>query len=317
MKHTKIIFLSFFLTGLPSNAMDQEFQLPSRKSSNLSLQQQIELNKEFIATCYEGSLDQVESLLQAGAEVNAHDNFLGGSALILAAGGKQKEICSLLLEQGADISAQSGYKWTALDIASSLALNEDNEELLKEIITKPLFTPVIPEIEYEFEPAYHRILTALLIFKKLCPHMPKDVRKLILCADPRLKFDLLCSGAFHRMACIRPEMIPNFPLPVLARLINRGTLEAQTTIIALKKNHYARIMPLIKKTITTIPDEELQKLANQELLEDFFDVDIENTIRTRLNLPLLENNSDENSAQESSNESLQSPRLDKGNHEYI
>jgi ankyrin repeat protein len=64
-----------------------------------------------------GNLEAIKSLLEQGADVNAHDND-GSHALQLAAKRGDLEIVRLLLVNGADVNATNSSGYTALDSAT-------------------------------------------------------------------------------------------------------------------------------------------------------------------------------------------------------
>ena len=76
------------------------------------------LTAELIHASGYGKLDQVEKLLNQGADVNAGDIY-DGSALLTAASQGRYEIAELLINHGADVNAQNARYGTALQAAAS------------------------------------------------------------------------------------------------------------------------------------------------------------------------------------------------------
>ncbi len=67
---------------------------------------------------YEGNLEDVRKLLDAGVPVNAHDSE-GGTALMWAADEGREDIVALLLARGADVNARDRAGWTPLLLAAN------------------------------------------------------------------------------------------------------------------------------------------------------------------------------------------------------
>ena len=76
------------------------------------------LNERLINAAFQGDLDTVKKALDAGADVNAVDEY-GQTALMLAAESlgvyNKKDIIELLLQRGADVSIKDPGGWTALE----------------------------------------------------------------------------------------------------------------------------------------------------------------------------------------------------------
>jgi len=76
------------------------------------------LNDQLINAAFQGDLETVSKSLDAGADVNAVDEY-GQTALMLAAESlgvyRKKDMIALLLERGADVSIKDPVGWTALE----------------------------------------------------------------------------------------------------------------------------------------------------------------------------------------------------------
>lgn len=90
-----------------------------------------ELNEQLIDAARDGDYEAVESLLNAGVDVDAKDND-GWTALMWAAGLGRERIVRLLLNAGADVNAKNKYGSTALMSAAEFGEfgNEDCIERL-------------------------------------------------------------------------------------------------------------------------------------------------------------------------------------------
>ncbi len=76
------------------------------------------LNDQLINAAFQSDIETVKKTLDAGADVNAVDEY-GQTALMLAAESlrvyDKKDIISILLERGADISVKDPNGWTAVE----------------------------------------------------------------------------------------------------------------------------------------------------------------------------------------------------------
>ena len=84
-----------------------------------------------------GRLDEVRSLVKAGANVNEKDGSLGFTALMLAAGAGHLEVVKALLEAGADPNAAGGLTHAGFFSALTAAMarrNKSRVELIDALI---------------------------------------------------------------------------------------------------------------------------------------------------------------------------------------
>ena len=82
-----------------------------------------------------GQLEEVRSLLKAGADVNAKLDSLGLTALMMAAGAGHLEVVKVLLEAGADPNAAGGVAHVGFFTPLSMAMNPRNKNRLDLIDT--------------------------------------------------------------------------------------------------------------------------------------------------------------------------------------
>ena len=85
-----------------------------------------DLNNKLIEAARRGKLAFVKKLLDDGADVNA-TNYIGQTALMLAAANRHVDVVKLLLEHGADVNATDDIGRTAL----MLAVADQNIEVAK------------------------------------------------------------------------------------------------------------------------------------------------------------------------------------------
>ena len=88
------------------------------------------LGLELIEASHSDRMDEIERLIEAGADVNAK-NEKGGTALMYASIVGNLEILEKLIEKGADIDAKSARGWTALMLASHRGHIEIVERLIE------------------------------------------------------------------------------------------------------------------------------------------------------------------------------------------
>jgi len=82
-----------------------------------------------------GSVSEVKTLLNAGADVNASDR-LGWTALMHACSSGRKEVAELLIDRRADVNFRDRLGWTALMVAAG----NGDEELVKLLLKKGVDT---------------------------------------------------------------------------------------------------------------------------------------------------------------------------------
>tara|TARA_R100001530_G_scaffold135802_2_gene113987 strand:+ start:1174 stop:1629 length:456 start_codon:yes stop_codon:yes gene_type:complete len=77
-----------------------------------------DLNEQLFDACTEGDIDEVESLIENGADVNAVDEYFSSTALMHVSRHGNVKIANLLINKGADVNVYDGGGWTALMHAS-------------------------------------------------------------------------------------------------------------------------------------------------------------------------------------------------------
>jgi len=133
---------TMLITGLPALAMDPAFassfgglsagQLSEEQplgAQQLTRQEQEELNNQLRVAAREGNKLLVEQLIAKGADVNAQSTYRF-TALMLAARENQTEICELLIAHGAAIETKSMDGLTALQFAAIKGQKEAAEKLI-------------------------------------------------------------------------------------------------------------------------------------------------------------------------------------------
>lgn len=89
-----------------------------------------DLNKELIEACREGNIEEVKLLIEAGADVNAVDDFRFSPSLMWASYYGHTGIAKLLIDAGADINAVNKDCHTAL----TWAVRDKDIEMIKLLI---------------------------------------------------------------------------------------------------------------------------------------------------------------------------------------
>lgn len=230
------------------------------------------------AACY-GHESICELLINHGAQVNAQD-IQGDTALTVAAYNGHISICKILLDNGAQFEAKNNKGYTVL----RRVVKWDHRMVIETLITYPIFSPFLSEDE--FQSSRQGILTALCAFKRICPSLPKDMRKLILCLLPELKKDVSNCGIFGNFKNLTEEQTPHVPLPIVRLLIEKGKLDPDKTIAAIKAHHLLYISPYCSEAMPFATTPEKCAFLHPDNLEQNFGFKIEWNIRRRLGLPL-------------------------------
>lgn len=76
-------------------------------------------NNALWAACYAGNSDCIDTLIQAGADIDHQNSASGATALIFAASSGREKVVEQLLAAGADPSLKTHDDFTALDLAST------------------------------------------------------------------------------------------------------------------------------------------------------------------------------------------------------
>jgi ankyrin repeat protein len=221
-----------------------------------------------------------ELLIDHGAQLDTQDCLEGSTALMLAIDNCHTSISRLLLYR----NAQLDIKDFAVDTALMRATAKGQVAAIRTLITYPHFSPFLSE--EQFQESRQRIWTALCVFKRYCPSMPKDIRKFLLCMLPELLNDVVNSGAFESFKNLSAEQTQFVPLPTLRLLIKTKQLDPYKIIAAIKAHHLQRIIPYIDETIfyARIPKPEIRALLKPADLERNFGAEIEQIIKIRLGL---------------------------------
>ena len=106
-----------------------------------------------------GEIEEVRKCIQQGADVNAHEDNTGWTALSRASCNGHNEIVTMLLENGADIEAKAKDGATVLIMAVSWG-HEKGVEVLLEYGADVDFKN-FAGLEYGYNPSYARILKML------------------------------------------------------------------------------------------------------------------------------------------------------------
>jgi len=161
---------------------------------------QEELNNKLIAVARKGNLEEVKSLFDQGADINAKTNY-GWTALTDSSFNGHLEVVKYLIEQGADVNAKTNVGNTALTdssregqlevvkylIEQGADVNVENQNgytALDYIIKKKMLDDIIPYV-YNYK-AFEKIYNELTLEQKhiLFKHF-MDNRDLLEQVNPR------------------------------------------------------------------------------------------------------------------------------------
>lgn len=222
-------------------------------------------------------------LIASGAQINAKDNG-GTSALTYATIRGHASTCKFLIDSGAQIDAKTNGGFSTLQ----QAVLYGNMTTIRTLISCLIFNPFLSENEFQI--SRQRIWTALCVFNRCCPTLPKDVRKLILCTESELKNDLYNSAACGVYNNLKVEQTLNLSFPVMRLLAQNHRLPHPEKVVAkIKTRHSESIKPLMLEAMLVAPNDELRAILNPARLEENFGQAIEQIIKTRLGLPLTPN----------------------------
>lgn len=250
----------------------------------------------------------VKSILTRGAQINAIDDD-GLTPLAWAAMNGNEELCQLLLDHNAqtEIKGKNNFKplfvatcrgyssimkllldhgarIDARDAANQtvLAVSLRRYYALDTLLVFPIFNPFLSE--QQFQISRQRIWTALCVFQRYCPELPKDMRKLILCSLPELEKDMHNAGAFGIFKNTTAAQTPLVSLPIVRLLIKKGKLDPHKTALTIKAHHFECLRPLMLEAMLVAPNDELRTMLNPARLEENFGEAIEQNIKKRLEL---------------------------------
>ncbi len=202
---------------------------------------------------------------------------------------KAFDMYNLLFESGANIYELSHYadegELNPLDRAVDLFCDTHYKFLI-------ICAHFNPQLDRRYFSAHARIMSALSVFKHLCPRMPKDIKRIILGIDEELKTDLQIISHYGKLSALDESHAHEVPLPIVHLLIERMQWDPQTVIDRIKANHIACMKPLMERARTRargiqrdgVNMDERIKMLNPDLLEEHFGAAIEENIRRRFHL---------------------------------
>lgn len=210
---------------------------------------------------------------------------------------KQFELYNLLFEYGAKLPEvfPSRYMHPIIEYRPFVRIVKFygfETDALKHLVTSPLFNP-------KLHPCYFfsckRIITTLLSLKKCCPQMPKDLCMHLVKEYLTEDFQIMC--LYGKLSSINEENAHSVPMKIVRMLIERGQLNADKTVSALKKNHITCIKPYLEEALFVyqeeltmlappiLPSFEVRKqILKPDSVEKQFGQLIEENIRRRLGL---------------------------------
>jgi len=223
-----------------------------------------------------GCESTIKLLIDHGAPIDTLGND-GETALTLAAERGHTSIGKILLDKGAQFDSKSlGFS------ALQKAVFNDAETMIRTLVTSyNTFSP-----EQEFQISRQRIWTALCVFKRYCPLMPKDVRKLILYLLPELKHDVINSGAFGSYNNLTKQQAPFAPLPIVRLLTKQGKLNPEEAVAIIKSRHFYHIFTRLSECKKFALSRRIQAFIHPDNFKRNFATAIEWNIRRRLGLPV-------------------------------
>jgi hypothetical protein len=229
--------------------------------------------KPLMIAAHKGIDSLCELFLNRGAqieEVEDPDNSPLTRAIIKG----HASTCKFLLEHGAQINAKN----TAHETTLTVALRKRGS-MVKILIPYILFNPFLSK--KQFQASRLRIWTALCVFKRTCPALPKDMRKLILCSSLELKKDAEDAWPFE----VTEEQTPFKPVQTVRLLIKTNRLDSAKTIAKIKEHHMKCVIPLMLECMLAAEYDEARTALNPDRLEENFGKAIEHNIKRRLGLP--------------------------------
>lgn len=88
-------------------------------------------NNALWAACYADNSDCIDTLIQAGVDIDHQNSASGATALIFAASSGREKVVEQLLAAGADPSLKTHDDFTALDLASTRNILKQLSKLVK------------------------------------------------------------------------------------------------------------------------------------------------------------------------------------------
>lgn len=196
------------------------------------MQDQDALNKALLKAVTDKNIDEVQRSIAGGADANTRDKD-GNNVLYKAAYHGYTQIVQLLLKHGASIIEEP--------LDNIIAPNR--KEICHLFITDSIFCPYLSE--QEFQNSQEFVLACLLGFKRVCPKMPKDLRKLLLNYTPESKKHTENSGVFGKYKNVTLEQVPLLPRPVVRCLIQNGRFEQEIAVAEILKYQCISVRPIV------------------------------------------------------------------------
>jgi hypothetical protein len=171
-------------------------------------------------------------LLEHNANANIKTTANRTTALIRAIYHGNASICKLIASRGADMNVKGGSHETAL--ISALIWRDVSEALIAHSRFYPYYSL------QALKESQDRIRTILLCWKRVCPTLPRDLKRLILLSNPELQRDTLnCPLGMFK------DLMLEMPPQAIAALIRHGALDEKETIEKLAQRKMAQLKPLM------------------------------------------------------------------------
>lgn len=222
-------------------------------------------------------------LLQYGADPNC--KIPEGYSIYTLMLFRCEGLCELLAESGARLETKDFEEENTFQVISYYK----KTDLIPKLIHHANFNQIIPESEFQrFLNARNRILTTLMTFNRICPGMPKDIRKMILRSETSLRQDLRNCARFGKLKNIREVDAPSQPLQIVRLLLKSGQLDQEQTVARIYHHTINQIVSLVNP----LNHEALKELGlgyklriTEHDIGGVFGAEIEKNIRKRLEIP--------------------------------
>lgn len=224
-------------------------------------------------------------LLMENAQFATEAKLQKDTALHCAVSTKNNEICKLLLEHGADLNMKGSSGTTPLEktIYSGFVLTET-------LFVESMFVPY--HSDNELQNSQKKIFTALCVFKRICPTLPKDIRYKFFSLDDQLLDDAFKSPfAIHKN---NYDRLPKLSYSITKLLIANKLVNSEKAVKILFQSKVDCLQPLVKEAfeglvsyeITSDPGKPPVQLPapNHESWIDFYGEAIEKNIWLKLGL---------------------------------
>lgn len=206
----------------------------------------------------ENRLTTTKLFLEHGANANAIIN--GRTPLMRAVVHYELEICQLLLEYGASLATTIKDADGKVETAMTLAATHRNRDVYESLIVHSRFPACsLPDLK----DSQYRTRLRLWAMKQICPHMPKDVKMLILSADSDVWEDA-CRTPLRMLANRRSDLIL-MPRQVVSKGIHHGAFELEQCINVLTTHKIEQLKVLTREARAHAHNPQI--LFNPDLLE--------------------------------------------------